>query len=112
MRNVHPRELQAYRTPSGRVPFTEWFDSIRDKRAQTRIEARLTYLEQGNFGDHRPVGDGVFELRIHVGAGYRVYFGEMENTIVLLLCGGDKSSQTRDIARAKTYWREYKETQS
>ena len=112
MPNVHPRELQAYRTRSGRVPFIEWFDSIRDKRAQIRIEARLTYLEQGNFGDCRPVGDGVFELRIHVGAGYRVYFGEMENTIVLLLCGGDKSSQTRDIVRAKTYWREYKETQS
>jgi len=55
------------------------------------------------------VGSGVFELRIHVGAGYRVYFAEVDNTIVLLLCGGDKSSQTQDIQRAKTYWREYKE---
>ncbi len=111
MRNTHPRKLQAYRTPNGRVPFTEWFDSIRDKRTQTLIEARLIYLEQGNFGDCRSVGAGVFELRIHVGAGHRIYFGEVDNTIVLLLCGGDKSSQTRDIARAKTYWSEYKETQ-
>ena len=111
MRNTHPRKIEAYRIQNGQVPFTEWFDSIRDKRAQTRIEARLILLEQGNFGDYRSVGNGVFELRIHVGAGYRVYFGEVDNTIVLLLCGGDKSSQRRDIARAKTYWREYKETQ-
>ena len=111
MRKTHPREIQVYRMKNGRVPFIEWFDSIRDKRAQTRIEARLIFLEQGNFGDYRSVGNGVFELRIHIGAGYRVYFSEIGNTIVLLLCGGDKSSQTRDIARAKTYWREYKETQ-
>lgn len=110
MRNTQPREIKAYRMQNGYVPFTEWFDSIRDKRAQTRIEARLILLESGNFGDYRSVG-GVFELRIHVGAGYRVYFGEVDRTIVLLLCGGDKSSQTRDIARAKTFWREYKETQ-
>ncbi len=110
MRNTHPRKIEAYQAPNGHIPFTEWFDSIRDKRAQTRIEARLLLLEHGNFGDYRAVG-GVFELRIHVGAGYRVYFGEVDNTSVLLLCGGDKSSQTRDIARAKTYWREYKEIQ-
>ncbi|RKU21641.1 addiction module killer protein [Candidatus Poribacteria bacterium] len=111
MRNTQPRKIEAYRMQNGQVLFTEWFDSIRHKRAQTRIEARLILLEQGNFGDYRSVGNGVFELRIHVGAGYRVYFGEVDNTIVLLLCGGDKSSQRRDIARAKTYWCEYKETQ-
>lgn len=111
MRNIQPRKIEAYRMPNGHVPFTKWFDSIRDKIAQTRIEARLIFFEQGNFGDYRSVGSGVFELRIHVGAGYRVYFSEVDNTIVLLLCGGDKSSQKRDIARAKTYWREYKETQ-
>ena len=111
MRNTQPRKIEAYRMQNGHVPFTEWFNSIRDKRAQTRIEARLILLEQGNFGDYRSVGGGVFELRIYVGAGYRVYFGEVDRTIVLLLCGGDKSSQTRDIARAKIYWQEYKETQ-
>jgi putative addiction module killer protein len=109
MRNTQPRELEFYRTQNGRVPFTEWFESIRDTRAQGRIEARLISLEFGNFGDYRSVGGGVFELRIHVGRGYRVYFGEVDNMVVLLLCGGDKSSQQRDIERAKTYWRDYKE---
>ena len=65
-------------------------------------------LETGNFGDYRSVGEGVFELRFHFGAGYRIYFGEVDNTIVLLLCGGDKSSQARDIDRAKAYWMEHK----
>ena len=111
MRNTHPRELQAYRPQNGQEPFTEWFYAIRYQRTQTRIQGRLDRLEAGNFGDCRSVGDGVFELRIYFGPGYRIYFGEVDNTIVLLLCGGDKSSQTRDIARAKTYWREYKETQ-
>ena len=110
MRNTHPREIETYRTRNGREPFTEWFNAIRDARAQSRIRARLVSLEHGNFGDYRSVGGGVFELRIHVGAGYRVYFGEVDSTIVLLLCGGDKASQTRDIQRAKTYWQEYKET--
>lgn len=73
------------------------------------MRKRLERLGSGNFGDCRSVGDGVFELRIHIGAGYRVYFGEVDRTIVLLFCGGDKSTQTRDIQRAKTYWLEHKE---
>ncbi|MDE0427909.1 MAG: type II toxin-antitoxin system RelE/ParE family toxin [Candidatus Poribacteria bacterium] len=109
MRSTRPRELQFYQTSKGSEPFTEWFKTIRDTRAQSSIRSRLLYLEQGNFGDYRSVGGGVFEMRIHIGAGYRVYFAEIDNTIVLLLCGGDKASQTRDIRRAKTYWQEYKE---
>jgi putative addiction module killer protein len=111
MRNTQQREIEFYRNQNGRVPFTEWFESIRDSRAQGRIEARLISLEFGNFGDFKSVGSGVFELRIHVGKGYRVYFGEVDNIVVLLLCGGDKSSQQQDIERAKTYWQNYKETQ-
>ena len=109
MRDVHPREIQIYRTPNGRQPFTQWLESIPDRRTQRQIRARLIQLNFGNFGDHKSVGDGVFELRLHFGAGYRVYFGQVGREIVLLLCGGDKSSQTRDIERAKTYWLEYKE---
>ena len=109
MHSTRPRELQFYQTSKGREPFTEWFKTIRDTRVQSSIRSRLLYLEQGNFGDYRSVGEGVFKLRIHLGAGYRVYFAEIDNTIVLLLSGGDKASQTRDIRRAKTYWQEYKE---
>ena len=109
MRNTHPREMQAYRTQNGREPFTEWLRSLRDQRTRDRIRKRLERLGDGNFGDCRSIGDGVFELRIHFGAGYRVYFSEMDRTIVLLLCGGDKSSQAQDIQRAKTYWLEHKE---
>jgi len=107
---THPRELQIYQTPNGREPFTEWLES-RDQKTQERIESLLDRLVDGNFGDCKPVGEGISEIRLHFGAGYRIYFGEVENTIVLLLCGGDKSSQARDIKRAKTYWQEYKEDQ-
>ena len=111
MRNTHPQELQFYRTPNGSVPFIEWFHGIQDQKTLTRIQKRLQRLENGNFGDCKSVGDGVYELRLHFGPGYRIYFGRIDNTIVLLLCGGDKSSQTQDIALAKTYWLEHKETE-
>lgn len=112
MRNTQPREIEVFHTEDGQEPFTEWLRSLRDQRARDRIRKRLERLGDGNFGDCHSVGGGVFELRIHVGAGYRVYFGEIDNTIVLLLCGGDKSSQVRDIQRAKTYWLKHKETHS
>lgn len=109
MRDIHPREIQVYRSANGRQPFTEWLESIRDKGTQDRVQARVNRLKFGNFGDFESVGDGVFELRLNFGAGYRVYFGQIGSPVVLLLCGGDKSSQTRDIQRAKNYWLQYKE---
>ena len=111
MLETRTRELEFYITQNGRVPFTDWFESLRDQKTRTRIRGRLTRLELGNFGDCQSVGEGVFELRIHFGPGFRVYFGEVGDTLILLLCGGDKSSQQRDIERAKTYWQDYKETQ-
>ena len=108
MHETHPREIRVYQTSSGREPFNEWLNAIRDTETQARIRARLERLEDGNLGDCQSVGEGVFELRIHFGSGYRVYFGQIDNTIILLLCGGDKSSQRRDIERAKIYWLEYK----
>lgn len=109
MQNTQPREIEVYKNKKGHEPFSEWFTSIQDTRTQNRIRARLDRLEKGNLGDYQSVGSGVFELRLHFGAGYRIYFGEVDRTIILLLCGGDKSTQGRDIARAKEYWLEYKE---
>ena len=111
MRFVQPRELEIYRAPNDQAPYTEWFESIRDLKTRTQIQSRIDRIKSGNLGDHKSVGDGVFELRFRSGPGYRIYFGQVGNTIVLLLCGGDKSSQSRDIKRAKAYWQEYKESQ-
>ena len=111
MRDVHPRKLQIYRTPSGRAPYTKWFESIKDRKTRARIQTGVDRLRSGNFSNCESVKGGVFELRLQFGPGYRIYFGEIGDTIVLLLCGGDKSSQDRDIERAKAYWQEYKESQ-
>lgn len=72
------------------------------------IDGRLDRVAQGNFGDCRPVGKGVWELRVHCGPGYRIYYGEDGPDVVLLLCGGDKRGQRRDIARARRYWADYR----
>ena len=109
MRDVHPRQVEFYRASSGQEPFSEWLVSLQDRSVQDRILARLERLESGNFSDYRSVGGGIFELRFQFGSGYRIYFSEVDNRIILLLCAGDKSSQTRGIERAKTYWLEYKE---
>jgi len=85
-------ELFRYRREDGGEPFSEWVAGLRDKAAEARIRVRLRRVEAGNFGDCEPVGEGVTELRIHFGAGYRVYFGRRGKTAVILLCGGDKSS--------------------
>ena len=105
-------ELFRYQNDDGCEPFTEWLNALRDKVAQARIRVRLRQAQAGNFGDVEPVGDGVSELRIHVGAGYRVYYGRRGKTVVILLCGGDKSSQMADIKRAKAFWSEWKRRQS
>ena len=101
-------ELLRYQRDDGREPFSEWLTGLRDKIAQARIRVRLRQVEAGNFGDCEPVGEGVIELRIHLGAGYRVYCGRHGKTVVLLLCGGDKGSQVADIKRAKEMWSEWK----
>ncbi len=88
---------------TSRVPFAEWLNSLRDRRARVRTNSRLRRVGFGNLGDCRSVGEGVFELRIDYGPGYRVYFGQVGTTILLLLCGGDKSTQAEDIRKAKEY---------
>jgi len=80
--------------------FDSWFANLRDRRAFHRIQARIDRAESGNFGDCEPVGEGVSEMRIHYGAGYRVYFVQRGAEVVILLAGGDKSTQARDIKTA------------
>ena len=80
--------------------FSKWLDRLRDERARARVLSRLTRVEAGNLGDNKPVGGSVSELRIDYGPGYRVYFTKRGTTIIVLLVGGDKSSQDQDIKRA------------
>lgn len=102
------RSIVIYETPSGRSPFLEWLLKLKDVKGRAAIRARLNRIELGNFGDCKSVGEGVFELRITFGPGYRVYFGKQGEHLVVLLCGGDKSTQDRDIVKAKLLWKEYK----
>jgi putative addiction module killer protein len=105
-----PKEVVAFRAPEGQVPFEEWLDDLDDKRAVARILARLARVRQGNLVDCKPVGEGVSELRVDCGPGYRVYFGQNGRTLVVLLCGGDKRSQDRDVRLAKQFWQEFKQS--
>lgn len=89
--------------------FDDWFDALRDKQTRSRIVVRIRRAELGNFGDCKPVGEGVSEMRIHAGAGYRLYFKKVGNTWVILLAGGDKSTQQRDIETALALARTVKE---
>ncbi|MBI3878464.1 MAG: type II toxin-antitoxin system RelE/ParE family toxin [Verrucomicrobia bacterium] len=107
-----PREVVAFRAQDGKVPFEEWLDDLNDKVAVARILARLARVRQGNLGDCKPVGEGVSELRVDYGPGYRVYFGQKGRTLVVLLCGGDKRTQGRDIRLARQFWREFKASES
>ena len=90
--------------------FDAWLTNLADQKAKARILARLRSATFGNFGDCEPVGEGVSEMRIHVGAGYRIYYTRTGSTIYVLLAGGVKASQTRDIVKAKKMARELKRT--
>ena len=104
--NTSLRTVLNYVSPQGNVPFDDWLQSLRDRKARAIIRNRINRVRLGNRGDAEPVGEGVFELRIHYGPGYRVYYGELERVVVILLCGGTKRSQSRDIERAKAYWQD------
>lgn len=88
--------------------FDAWFESLKDKQTSRRIQARIDRAEEGNFGDHKSVGERVSEMRIHYGPGFRVYFIEREFEIVILLAGGHKSSQSKDIKQAQDIARQLK----
>ena len=106
MKETKYRILRNYITPSGAAPFVDWINSLKDPVTRHRIRTRLDRVEMGNFGDYKPLGDGIYELKLDFGSGYRIYFAEEGDVIVILLCGGDKSSQVKDIKTAKMYWQE------
>jgi len=101
-----PYELDYYVTSAGKKPFKEWLEGLRDVSGRAKIRVRLDRARLGNLGDNRSVGEGVHELRVDYGPGYRVYYALEGSRLILLILGGDKSSQERDIARAKEYWRD------
>ena len=103
--------LLRYQSEGGDEPITQWLRSLRDAQARARIEVRLTRLALGNFGDCKTLRSGVSELRIDWGPGYRVYYGMVGKTVVLLLSGGDKRKQDADIEQAIRYFEAFKRRQ-
>jgi putative addiction module killer protein len=101
------KSVLVYRTREGRLPFDEWLRELRDQNAVARVLVRIGRIRRGSLGDCKPVGEGVSELRVDYGPGYRVYIGQKGSTLVILLCGGDKRTQQRDIRLAQEYWNDY-----
>ena len=97
--------VELYALPSGKEPYTEWKRRL-SKDTLAVITARIARLRNGNFGTCKPVGGGVYELKIYHGPGYRIYYGKKGETLVVLLCAGNKSTQSADIERAREYWKD------
>lgn len=109
MKEIVPQVVEVYETSEGRRPYQEWLDGLYDRQLRLIVVRRINRMRSGNFGDHRALGNGLFELRIHDGPGLRIYYGRVGNRVVIVLSGGDKSRQLKDIHRAHEYWRDYKE---
>lgn len=93
---------------NGKKPIDEWIDSLKDKKTIARVSERLGRLLIGYYGDYKRIDNELLELRLKFGSGYRIYFSELNNVIILLLCGGDKSTQSKDIQKAKKYLQKWK----
>lgn len=103
---VKPKNIIDYTDSNGIAPIREWLNGL-DISIAIRIRARLRRVALGNFGDAKTVGEGVSELRLMFGSGYRIYFAQHENEFVVILCGGDKSTQSKDIEKAQLYWLDF-----
>ena len=101
-------EIREYVSCDGKAVFTHWLNKLRDRQARYRIRKRIDRLSLGNAGDSKSVGHGVYELRVHYGPGYRIYYGRLGRQTILLLCGGDKTTQQQDVRRAIDYWNDYR----
>ena len=103
------KDVRVYETVDGYAPFDDWLTRLKDIEARAMVRARINRVRLGLLGDCKSLGDGVFELRIFYGPGYRIYFGQEHDVTVILLCGGDKKTQGKDIEKAKRYWKDYKD---
>ena len=101
--------IEIYQQRSGHQPFVQWLYSLRDVKTQARVESRVRRLSLDHWGDHKNLGGGIIELRLDFGPGYRVYCSRVGEATVILLAGGDKSSQQRDIDKARRYLTDYRE---
>lgn len=101
-------KIDRCRLKSSTIPFYERLKELKDIKARAKINVKIDRLSIGNFSSSKPVGDGVSELKIDYGPGYRVYYGQSGKFVILLLCGGDKDTQQKDIETAKEYWVEFK----
>ncbi len=101
-------EIKIYATENGDEPFREWLDSLKDFDTQALIFQRLQRIKLGNFGDCKPIDEGLWEFRIHHKAGIRIYYARVEQRLILIVGGGDKRSQQRDITKVKKYLADYK----
>ena len=100
-------DLLDYQTANGRDPFKEWLANLADRQARAKVAIRVQRMAGGNFGDHKPLSDGVWELRMDHGPGYRVYYAQAGQRVLLLLIGGDKRRQQADIETAVRYWQDW-----
>jgi len=100
-------QIEFYETANGKCPFETWLKDMKEQHTRAQVLMRLDRLKLANFGDCKTLQEGVCELRIHYGPGIRIYYGKIGSKVVLLLCGGDKGSQNRDIAKAKEYLKDY-----
>jgi putative addiction module killer protein len=105
---VFPYEIDYYKAEDGTAPFREWLAALRDVTGRAKVRVRLDRARQGNLGDHKHLDGGLYELRIDSGPGYRVYYAIEGNRLILLLIGGDKESQQRDIAKAASYLQDHR----
>jgi putative addiction module killer protein len=106
---INHRSIEIYEQADGKRPYENWLNNLKDKMARARIRARIDKVATGNFGDCKSIDKGIFELRLNFGPGFRIYYAFKNETIVILLIGGDKSSQSKDIEKAKVYWNDFQE---
>lgn len=109
---IKERLVDYFMTPTGKIPAQDWLNSIKDKLTQAILYKRIRQAGLGSFGDTKSVGEGVHELRINHGPGFRIYYAIHQDEVILLLIGGSKRTQSSDIEKAKTYWTIFKESKN